>query len=101
MQKLFAVAGLMFLLANPVAASINASETPGHTGTKAAKLSCEKNIIFHSALKIEIEVSCGSKSMIVVYSPIEDLFCDPKFYCRKNLRTITKNWFVNGYAEVK
>ena len=101
MKYLIALAGLLSILANPASAAIDTSNTKDYAASEKSHNSCQRNIFNHSGLIVEFEISCGSKSVIFVYSPIEKMFCDPKFNCQKSLKILTKTWFSNNYAEFK
>jgi len=101
MKDLLALAGLLFILTNPASAAIDTSDTKNYAVSEKSQIFCQRNIFNHGELIVEIEISCGSKSVIFVYSPIEKMFCDPKFNCQKNLNILTGIWFSNNYAEFK
>ncbi len=101
MKRVSAIACVLAGLAGPA----HAATGPATHGTiepgKPTSQACSKSVLRASRLKVEILVTCSGVSVLFAYSPVERLFCDPRFSCNPHFGRLVRNWFANEVARFK
>lgn len=58
---------------------------------------CKVGVLGSAGSVVELVMTCGSRSVVVSFSPISKQYCDPKMRCHFSLAPIAQRYMTAGY----